>query len=163
MADEVVNATHQPPQIQAGQDMPDGQQIDPGAPGEVESGQPAEGSVSFAPSDPGQYVLPELADPSLGEALRQGAFDTGLSVSEVEILSEQLAAAESLTEAACDAELARMYGSPMAVENVLMTVVQAFGPELAKYGKVLDETGLGNSPQLIGMLFQSAQRKLGRY
>src|SRR5215467_6901597 len=101
MADEVVNATNRTPQIQA----------DPAMATEPEFGQPADGSVSFAPSDPGQYVLPELADPSLGEALRQGAFDTGLSVAEVEILSEQLAAAESLTEAACDAELARMYGS----------------------------------------------------
>src|SRR5215469_2220025 len=77
--------------------------------------QQPEGAVNFAPQSADEYELPELNDPSLGAALREGAHETGLSVAEVEILAEQLTqtAAESLTEENCDRELARAYGSPM--------------------------------------------------
>jgi hypothetical protein len=124
-----------------------------------------ESAVTFAPQSADEYQPPELTESSLGEALREGAHETGLSIAEVEILAEQLTqtAAESLTEQNCDRELARMYGSPMAVEGALEMIAEAFGDQLGRYSDLLDRTGLGNSAILIQMLHQSAMRKLGRF
>jgi len=131
---------------------------------ELQHEQP-DSAVSFAPASAADYEMPTFTNANVESQFREGAFETGLSIAEVEILAERLTqtAAESLTEANCDQELARMYGSPMAIEGALETIVEAFGDQLGRYSDLLDRTGLGNSAILIQMLHQAAMRKLGRF
>jgi hypothetical protein len=159
---EVTNA-QQTTQIPSGQTIPDGGKIDPGASTEPEFEQSPEGSVSFAPSDPSAYTLPELNNPEVSAQLRQGAHQIGLSVSEVEILSEQMTQPDAIwTEPECDKALASMWGSPQEINRHMEVITEAFAPEIERYSDLLD-SGLGNNPTFLNLLYQAAQRRLGRY
>jgi hypothetical protein len=143
--------------------MPATGQTDPAASGEAESGQPAEGSVNFAPADPAEYTLPELNNHEVSAQFRQGAHDVGLSVSEVEILGEQLTQPDAIwTEPECDKALASMWGSLQEITRHMEVIAEAFAPEIEKYWDLLD-SGLGNNPTFLNLLYQAAQRRTGKY
>lgn len=129
---------------------------------------PAEGSVNLAPESPDTYEMPTLTDANAEAQFRQGAFDAGLSQPEVTILFEEMPK-EEMTEESCEAGLREWAGSPMAIKDRLATIDEAFGHLMTdELEALLDEPDsngrrLGNSVTLIKLLYNSAQRKLGRY
>jgi hypothetical protein len=169
MADEVASATNQTPQIQAGQDMPTGGKTDPGAFTEAEFEAPPAGQVNFAPESADMYTIPELIGPDGAPAhqvmadLREGAYAVGFSTAEVEILGQALQQPDAIwDEAGCDRALASLWGSPQEVESRLGLITEAFHDQIIEHWDLLDQ-GLGNNPTLLNMLYQAAQRRLGRY
>jgi len=143
--------------------VPDGGKTHPGAFTEPESEQPAGGSVNFAPETADAYQLFELNNSEVAAQFRQGAYDVGLSVSEVAILSEQMTQPDAIwTEPECDKALASMWGSLQEITRHMEVIAEAFAPEIEKYWDLLD-SGLGNNPTFLNLLYQAAQRRTGKY
>lgn len=136
---------------------------------------PAASTTQTQPAVPESYsdfTMPEglALDADVGNDLKAFAKEKGLSQAEAQKLADMGAAAVQKTQAAYQAQLEKMqaqwvsdsradkeFGGDRLSENLAVAkrALDSFGsPELAK---LLDESGLGNHPEIIRYNFRVAQ------